>query len=87
MAPCMTKTVLRGSSSMYIPKRHIALQGLKLVLPYIQSYYLGFSCHHMRSKLFHAMFKQAEVSEIDAYAKRYAELLIKGLNPALCTAN
>ena len=64
-------------------KRHIALQGFK-VLPYIQSYYLGFyPAHHMRSKLFHAMFKQAEVSEIDAYAKRYAELLIKGLNPAL----
>lgn len=66
-------------------KRHIALQGLK-VLPYIQSYYLGFyPAYHMRPKLFQAMFKQAEVIEIEAHAKQYAEHLIKGLNPALYT--
>ena len=64
-------------------KRHIALQGLK-VLPYIQSYYLGFyPAHQMRPKLFQAMFKQAEIKEIDMHAKLYAERLMQGLNPAL----
>ena len=64
-------------------KRHIALHGLK-VLPYIQSYYLGFyPAHQMRPKLFKAMFKQADIQEVDTHAKRYAKRLIQELNPAL----
>lgn len=64
-------------------KRHIALQGLK-VLPYIQRYYLGFyPAPQMRHKLFQAMFTQANMREVDGHARHYAQRLIQGLNPRL----
>lgn len=61
-------------------KRHIVKQGIK-ILPWIQAYYLN-ACpaHAMRSKLFRAMFSNADALELQQIAQDYAASLMAQLN-------
>ena len=64
-------------------KRHIVKQGIK-ILPWIQAYYLNvYPAPAMRSKLFRAMFSNADVLELEQIAQEYAANLISQLNPPL----
>ena len=66
-----------------LSKRHIVKQGIKL-LPWIQAYYLNaYPAHAMRSKLFRAMFSNANVLELEQIAQEYATSLISQLNPPM----
>ncbi|NNH00375.1 HAD-IB family hydrolase [Acinetobacter sp. ANC 5414] len=66
-----------------LSKRHIIKQGIK-ILPWIQAYYLNaYPAHAMRSKLFRAMFSNADVLELEQIAQEYASNLISQLNPPL----
>ena len=66
-----------------LSKRHIVKQGIK-ILPWIQAYYLNaYPAHAMRSKLFRAMFSNANVLELEQIAQEYAANLISQLNPPL----
>lgn len=64
-------------------KKHIIKQGFK-ILPWIQAYYLkAYPAHAMRPKLFHAMFKNADVATIEKIAEEYAHHITKNYNPEL----
>ena len=64
-------------------KRHIVKRGLQ-ILPWIQAYYLKlYPAHRMRSKLFHAMFSNADAPKLEQIAQEYAANLISQLNPPL----
>ncbi|NNH88237.1 HAD-IB family hydrolase [Acinetobacter terrae] len=66
-----------------LTKRHIVKQGIKL-LPWIQAYYLNaYPAHAMRSKLFRAMFSNADVLELQQISQEYAASLMSQLNPPL----
>lgn len=66
-----------------LSKRHIIKQGFK-ILPWIQAYYLkAYPAHAMRPKLFHAMFKNSHVDEIDAIAQEYVHHIHKNYNAEL----
>jgi len=66
-----------------LSKRHIVKQGIKL-LPWIQAYYLNaYPAHAMRSKLFRAMFSNADALELEQIAQEYATSLISQLNPPM----
>ena len=66
-----------------LSKRHIVKQGIK-ILPWIQAYYLNvYPAPAMRSKLFRAMFSNADVLELEQIAQEYAANLISQLNPPL----
>ena len=66
-----------------LSKRHIVKQGIKL-LPWIQAYYLNaYPAHAMRSKLFRAMFSNADALELEKIAQEYATSLISQLNPPM----
>lgn len=66
-----------------LSKRHILKQGLK-ILPWIQAYYFkAYPAHSMRSKLFRAMFTQANHVHLQVLAQDYANSLIPFLHPAL----
>ena len=63
-----------------LSKRHIVKQGIKL-LPWIQAYYLNaYPAHAMRSKLFRAMFSNADALELQQIAQDYAASLMAQLN-------
>ncbi|OTG66516.1 HAD-IB family phosphatase [Acinetobacter silvestris] len=63
-----------------LSKRHIVKQGVKL-LPWIQAYYLNiYPAHAMRSKLFNAMFSNANADEILELAAEYAPKLLSQLD-------
>ncbi|WP_407307755.1 HAD-IB family phosphatase [Acinetobacter sp.] len=63
-----------------LSKRHIVKQGIK-ILPWIQAYYLNaYPAHAMRSKLFRAMFSQANAPDLQHIAQEYAASLIPQLN-------
>ena len=64
-------------------KRHIVKQGIK-ILPWIQAYYLNaYPAPAMRSKLFRAMFSNADALELQQIAQEYANNLVSQLNPSL----
>jgi HAD superfamily hydrolase (TIGR01490 family) len=66
-----------------LSKRHIIKQSIK-ILPWIQAYYLkAYPAPAMRSKLFRAMFSNADVLELQQFAQHYASSLMSQLNPAL----
>lgn len=66
-----------------LSKRHILKQGLK-ILPWIQAYYFkAYPAHSMRSKLFRAMFTQANHEHLQVLAQDYANSLIPFLHSAL----
>ncbi|TCB51540.1 HAD-IB family hydrolase [Acinetobacter sp. ANC 4779] len=66
-----------------LSKRHIVKQGIK-ILPWIQAYYLNaYPAHAMRSKLFRAMFSNANALELEKIAQEYANNLVSKLNPPL----
>ncbi|OAL81599.1 phosphoserine phosphatase [Acinetobacter sp. SFB] len=66
-----------------LSKRHIVKQGIK-ILPWIQAYYLNaYPAHAMRSKLFRAMFSNANALELEKVAQQYANNLVSQLNPPL----
>lgn len=66
-----------------LSKRHIVKQGIK-ILPWIQAYYLNvYSAPAMRSKLFHAMFSNANALELQQMAQEYAANLMNQLNQPL----
>ncbi|NNG76609.1 HAD-IB family hydrolase [Acinetobacter sp. ANC 4277] len=66
-----------------LSKRHIVKQGIK-ILPWIQAYYLNaYPAHAMRSKLFRAMFSNADVLELQQIAQEYAASLMSQLNQPL----
>ena len=61
-------------------KRHIVKQGIK-ILPWIQAYYLNvYPAPAMRSKLFRAMFSNADALELQQIAQDYAASLMSQLN-------
>ncbi len=61
-------------------KRHIVKQGIK-ILPWIQAYYLkAYPAPAMRSKLFRAMFSNADALELQQIAQDYAASLMSQLN-------
>jgi HAD superfamily hydrolase (TIGR01490 family) len=63
-----------------LSKRHIVKQGIK-ILPWIQAYYLNaYPAHAMRSKLFRAMFSNANAPDLQHIAQKYAASLIPQLN-------
>ena len=66
-----------------LSRRHIIKQGIK-ILPWIQAYYLNaYPAHAMRSKLFRAMFSNADALELQQIAQEYANNLLSQLNPSL----
>ncbi|MFH7764545.1 HAD-IB family hydrolase [Acinetobacter sp. BSP-28] len=66
-----------------LSKRHIIKQGIK-ILPWIQAYYLSvYPAPAMRSKLFRAMFSNANALELQQMAQEYAENLMNQLNSPL----
>jgi len=66
-----------------LSKRHIVKQGIK-ILPWIQAYYLNaYPAHAMRSKLFRAMFSNANALELQQMAQEYAANLMNQLNQPL----
>ncbi|WP_411687293.1 HAD-IB family hydrolase [Acinetobacter indicus] len=66
-----------------LSKRHIVKQGIK-ILPWIQAYYLNvYSAPAMRSRLFRAMFSNANALELQQMAREYATSLMSQLNPPL----
>lgn len=66
-----------------LSKRHIVKQGIK-ILPWIQAYYLNaYPAHAMRSKLFRAMFSNANVLELQQIAQDYAASLMSQLSHPL----
>jgi HAD superfamily hydrolase (TIGR01490 family) len=66
-----------------LSKRHIVKQGIK-ILPWIQAYYLNaYPAHAMRSKLFRAMFSNADVLELQQIAQDYAASLMSQLSHPL----
>ena len=66
-----------------LSKRHIAKQGIK-ILPWIQAYYLNvYSAPAMRSRLFRAMFSNANALELQQMAREYATSLMSQLNLSL----
>ena len=66
-----------------LSKRHIVKQGIK-ILPWIQAYYLNaYSAPAMRSKLFRAMFTDANALELNTLAQEYAAQLMSQLNSSL----
>ena len=68
-----------------LSKRHIVKQGLKL-LPWIQAYYFNiYPAHAMRPKLFNAMFKDADYTQIQQMAEAYAQLLMHELDAKFIT--
>lgn len=80
-----TKDSFTGFIFFALSKKHIFKQGVK-ILPWIQAYYLkAYPAHAMRPKLFHAMFKNSNVSEIDSIAKEYAQYITKKFHPELLT--
>lgn len=66
-----------------LSKRHIVKQGIK-ILPWIQAYYLNvYSAPAMRSRLFRAMFSNANALELQQMAREYATSLMSQLNLSL----
>ena len=66
-----------------LSKRHIVKQGIK-ILPWIQAYYLNvYSAPAMRSRLFRAMFSNANALELQQMAREYATSLMSQLNRPL----
>ena len=66
-----------------LSKRHIVKQGIK-ILPWIQAYYLNvYSAPAMRSRLFRAMFSNANALELQQMAREYATSLMSQLNRSL----
>lgn len=66
-----------------LSKRHIVKKTIK-ILPWIQAYYLkAYPAHAMRSKLFRAMFSNADALQLQQLAQQYASSLMSQLNPAL----
>lgn len=66
-----------------LSKRHIVKQGIK-ILPWIQAYYLNvYSAPAMRSRLFRAMFSNANALELQHMAREYATSLMSQLNRPL----
>jgi len=66
-----------------LSKRHIFKQGIK-ILPWIQAYYLNvYSAPAMRSRLFRAMFSNANALELQQMAREYATSLMSQLNRPL----
>ena len=66
-----------------LSKRHIARQGIK-ILPWIQAYYLNvYPAYAMRSRLFRAMFSNANALELQHMAQEYAARLMNQLNQPL----
>lgn len=78
-----TKDSFTGFIFYALSKRHIVKQGIK-ILPWIQAYYLNaYPAHAMRSKLFRAMFSNANAFELQQMAQEYAENLMNQLNQPL----
>lgn len=66
-----------------LSKHHIVKQGIK-ILPWIQAYYLNvYSAPAMRSRLFRAMFSNANALELQQMAREYATSLMSQLNRSL----
>ncbi|OTG60705.1 phosphoserine phosphatase [Acinetobacter sp. ANC 3903] len=78
-----TKDSFTGFIFYALSKRHIVKQGIK-ILPWIQAYYLNaYPAHAMRSKLFRAMFSNANALELQQMAQEYAASLMNQLNHPL----
>jgi HAD superfamily hydrolase (TIGR01490 family) len=78
-----TKDSFTGFIFYALSKRHIVKQGIK-ILPWIQAYYLNaYPAHAMRSKLFRAMFSNANAPELQQSAQEYAASLMNQLNHSL----
>lgn len=78
-----TKDSFTGFIFYALSKRHIVKQGIK-ILPWIQAYYLNaYPAHAMRSKLFRAMFSNANAPELQQSAQEYAASLMNQLNHPL----
>lgn len=78
-----TKDSFTGFIFYALSKRHIVKQGIK-ILPWIQAYYLNaYPAHAMRSKLFRAMFSNANALELQQMAREYATNLMNQLNQPL----
>jgi len=66
-----------------LKKRHIIWRGLR-VLQWIMAYYLKvYPAHRMRPKLYAAMFKDCDINAIQPLVLRYANKVLKNLDPAL----
>ncbi|MCG2609827.1 HAD-IB family phosphatase [Acinetobacter sp. SM34] len=78
-----TKDSFTGFIFYALSKRHIVKQGIK-ILPWIQAYYLNaYPAHAMRSKLFRAMFSNANAPKLQQSAQKYAASLMTQLNHPL----
>ncbi|MEJ2898558.1 HAD-IB family phosphatase [Acinetobacter sp. NS-4] len=78
-----TKDSFTGFIFYALSKRHIVKQGIK-ILPWIQAYYLNaYPAHAMRSKLFRAMFSNANAPKLQQSAQEYAASLMNQLNHLL----
>ena len=78
-----TKDSFTGFIFYALSKRHIVKRGIK-ILPWIQAYYLkAYPAHAMRSKLFCAMFSDADTLSLQQIAEEYASSLISQLNDPL----